>query len=436
MLFCRNRKMVSNRRPLQLPVILTWILTANAAFALEAAQAPKATPVATDSVSNPANSAAVSPAHQAPAARSQSIQQPPEAPTRAASTPGQPAVAAASAPATPAAAPAPVVPSRDNQAALIALQALNPSGWTSSPPKIFLPAIDAAAGAETASHSSKAPAASELQDTSQGAAASTAPQLLPFDQLTSEVDAQRVAILREFRCISVYSKNFKRGQREIFTRVYMFNSAESAYGAYSLLRQGATTVVRRGDGSSEDEQGISFWQGRTFVSVYGSSLEDDESKEVVKSIADKFSAVLKEHAGLPPILDALPKVERVKGSEHIVMGTLSARHFFPAPYLNYIDFSHAVEAATADYQIQTPPDRLKLLYIDFRYPGYAAAAYRTYVANFRGKEIPYDEPIQGTSCIYKANGTIILCQQLGGHLAIITGARKKGSATLLARYLH
>ena len=318
--------------------------------------------------------------------------------------------------------------SRDNQIALEALQQLSPAGWNVSSVRIFLPGIDTV--------DSNTPGDSHTESTGAVESRGGAPQFFPFNQLGLEVEAQRVAILREFHCVSVYSKTFKRGQRQIFARIYFFNAPASAYGAYSLLHQGASTVIRRGDGSSEDDQGISFWQGRTFVSVYGTSLDDDESKEVARSIADRFSNLLQEHASLPAILDQLPRLDRVRGSERIVMGSLSARHFFPAPYLNFLDFSHVSEAATVDYKIQTPPDRLKLLYIDYLYPAYALAAYNTYTQNFSGKAVNVEEPIAGASCMYKVNGTFILCQQMGGRLAIITGARKKESAALLARYLH
>ncbi len=381
--------------------------------------APSITP-ATSSSPQPTTSTSTSPSTSAATVA------PPAAPV----SPATPAAPAAPVGRTSAALP----PSRDSQPAMDALQAMNPSGWTATPLKIYLPGIDPAAGSTSSVSSSPALSVTMSEDVQK--AASNAPQFMPFDQLGSEVDAQRVAILREFRCISVYTKSYKRGQRLITARVYTFDSPECACGAYSLLHQGASTVVRRGDGSSEDDQGISFWQGRTFVSVYGTSADDDESKEVVRTIADKFSSVLKEHAGLPPILDQLPKLDRVKGSERIVMGTLSARRFSPAPYLNYLDFSHASEAATADYQIQSPPDRLKLLYVDYRYPGWAAAAYRTYTQQFSGRAVAFDEPVIGETCMYKVNGTFILCQQVGGHLAIISGARKKQSASQLARFLH
>ncbi len=344
---------------------------------------------------------------------------------------------AASPAASPVANPAPSagapLRSRDSQVAMEALQSFNPSGWNAGPTKIFMPGIEHVSDSITRAQP-QVPLTPEEE--ARQKTVSNAPQFLPFEQLVSEVDGQRVAILKEFRCYSVYTKNFKRGQRVITARIYEFNNPESAYGAYSMLRQGASTVVRRGDASSEDDQGISFWQGRTFVSIYGTSIDDDESKEVVRSMADRFSGVLKEHASLPQILDQIPRLNIVKGSEHIVMGTLSARKFSPAPFLNYLDFSHAVAAATADYQIQSPPDRLKLLYVDFQYPGYAAAAYRAYTQNFEGRSVPVEEPLIGETCMYKANGTFILCQQVGERLAIISGARKKQSAAQLARFLH
>lgn len=325
--------------------------------------------------------------------------------------------------------------SRDSQIAMDVLVAMNPSGWMAGPMKIFLPNIDPGAGNSTLDSNLTQQVGSSAQDELQKAA-SNAPQFMSFNQLTTEVDPQRVEILKEFRCLAAYCKNFKRGQRVINARVYTFDSVDGSYGAYSLLKQGASTVVRRGDGSSEDEQGISFWQGRTFVSVYGTSVDDDESKEVVKSIADRFSGILKEHSGLPQIIEQLPKLDRVKGSEHIVMGTLSARRFSPAPYLNYIDFSHAVAAATADFQVQSPPDRLRLLYVDYRYPAYAVAAYRAYTQNFGGRAVTFEEPVMGETLMYKVNGSFILVQQIDSHLAIISGAKKRQSASLLARFLH
>ncbi len=436
-------------RYLLMPLICSWAVSQSVASGMDDAKTPTAQvparkaqlPLLVTPVVEPVQSAApsISPGAQPVSASSASVSTKSASQKASPATPangqkeagkGHPAQQAASAPAPASSSPG-TVRSRDSQSAMDTLQSINPSGWNPGPTKIFMPGIESVSDTITRSQLQSPPSPEEdaLQK-----AVSAAPQFLPFEQLTTEVDGQRVAILKEFRCYSVYTKNFKRGQRVITARVYEFSNPESAYGAYSMLRQGATTVVRRGDASSEDDQGISFWQGRTFVSIYGTSLDDDESKEVVRSMADKFSRVLQEHAALPQILDQIPRLNIVKGSEHIVMGTLSARKFSPAPYLNYLDFSHAVAAATADYQI--PPDRLKLLYVDFQYPGYASAAYRAYAQNFEGRSVPIEEPLIGETVMYKSGGTFILCQQVGERLAIISGAKKKQSAATLARFLH
>jgi hypothetical protein len=437
------------RRYLFMPLICSWAISQSIASGMDDAKTPTAqvpakraqtpllvTPVVAPA-SNPAGAPATKPDVQpvaAASAKTASSKASPVTPGTGQTGGGQAGAGQAS-PAQQASAQAPAsaatVRSHDSQVAMDTLQAINPSGWNPGPTKIFMPGIEPVSNSITRSQLQTPPSPEE--DAVQKAV-SAAPQFLPFEQLTTEVDGQRVSILKEFRCYSVYTKNFKRGQRVITARVYEFSNPESAYGAYSMLRQGASTVVRRGDASSEDDQGISFWQGRTFVSIYGTSIDDDESKEVVRGMADKFSHVLQEHAALPQILDQIPRLNIVKGSEHIVMGTLSARKFSPAPFLNYLDFSHAVAAATADYQI--PPDRLKLLYVDFQYPGYAAAAYRSYAQNFEGRSVPIEEPLIGETCMYKSGGTFILCQQVGERLAIISGAKKKQSAATLARFLH
>jgi hypothetical protein len=429
------------RRYLLLPLICSWGLAQNTASGMDDAKTPTA-PVPSKASQSPLLVTPVVKPVVAPTAKpvvtpagAPAVQPVASASTKPASQKASPATPAGvqPAPAQPASTPSSVVPvhSHDSQVAMDTLQSINPSGWNPGPTKIFMPGIEPVSDSITRAQP-QTPLTPEEE--ARQKAVSAAPQFLPFEQLMTEVDGQRVAILKEFRCYSVYTKNFKRGQRVITARIYEFSNPESAYGAYSMLREGATTVVRRGDASSEDDQGISFWQGRTFVSIYGTSIDDDESKEVVRSMADKFSHVLQEHAALPQILDQIPRLNIVKGSEHIVMGTLSARKFSPAPFLNYLDFSHAIAAATADYQI--PPDRLKLLYVDFQYPGYASAAYRAYIQNFEGRSVPIEEPLIGETCMYRSGGNFILCQQLGERLAIISGAKKKQSAATLARFLH
>ena len=93
-----------------------------------------------------------------------------------------------------------------------------------------------------------------------------------------EDDGGRQAMLHEYRLTSFFRKVFKRGQRLIYIDAYDFQTADGAYGAYDYLRRGSTTVLTRGDASSEDDSSISIVQGKTFLSIYGTSEDDDESK--------------------------------------------------------------------------------------------------------------------------------------------------------------
>ncbi len=216
------------------------------------------------------------------------------------------------------------------------LQNLHESGWTPSSTQIY--------SAQQSTVVNRPEAAANLgNDTVSGAGVAQSDlSYLPLERLGSEIDPQNIAILQEFGCTNVYTRYFQRGQRRIIMRIFQFAGTAGtagAYGAYSLLRHGATTVIQRGDGSSEDDQSISFWQGQTFVSVFGTSQDDEESKNAVRDLADHLAAVLREHAPLPEWIEHLPLMEKVKASERVVMGPQSARRFFPAPNISSLDFS-------------------------------------------------------------------------------------------------
>jgi hypothetical protein len=326
----------------------------------------------------------------------------------------------------------PTISSHAEQAALVlgVLQNLKPVGWTPADTLVYSAPI-----AVVPSAGPHDMVASLLQDPASTQQPTAAQSGLSIDRLSSEMDAQKVAMLQEFGCTSVFSRSFQRGQRRLNVRIFQFGSSEGAFGAYSLLRQGATTVVQRGDASSEDEQSISFWQGHCFISVSGTSQDDEESKNLVREIADKVSAVMREHSPLPAILQRLPQFERVRASERIVMGPQSTRRFFPAPYLQSVDFSRSRGAAIADYQIQAPPDRLKLLLIEYPTPQAALTAYYRYTGNFEEHTVEVAAPLGGAASVYRVNKNFLLCQTRGSDLVIITGARKRESAMFLARYM-
>jgi hypothetical protein len=294
------------------------------------------------------------------------------------------------------------------------LQNINPAGWVAAPVRIFAANV-----------------ASPLAHT----AAAAGETIVSMAQLAPELDAQKVMILQEFGVSEVFERSYQRGQRRITARVFAFNTVNGAYGGYMLLRQGAGTVIVRGDASSEDEDSISFWQGRTLAIISGPQ-DDEESKSLVTNMADKLAAISREHGQLPDVLERMPKLGRVRGSERVVMGPLSARRFFNAPYLNSLSFTHVICSGVADYQVQEPPDRLKVLNLEFATPQDAMLAFNSYGLNFGGRQIQIAAPFGGMCSLYKANKTYLLFQQKGRQFTIIANARKPESAEYLARFMY
>lgn len=276
-------------------------------------------------------------------------------------------------------------------------------------------------------------------------ARASASQKFPLSKI-DDMDPEQISLITEFRCMQVSQRRYQRGQRFITAELFAFPTSDEAYAAYTLLRQGATTVIKRGGASSEHDQAISFWKNNYFVRVFATSEDDDESKGVVKALADQLVAAMPGEPVQPPaILTRIPYMDRVRGSERLVMGPISARRFFPAPYIGSVSFNNASAAAVADYQLQAPyPERLKLLCIDYKdqraalnaYDGYISAMHDTKRADRAETPSAGGGSISGSNALFKLNGTYLFCCVSNGRLSVISGARRKQSPTAFSRYLY
>jgi hypothetical protein len=247
-------------------------------------------------------------------------------------------------------------------------------------------------------------------------------------------DTAREAILAEYSLTGFFRKTFKRGQRYIYIDVYNFQNAEGAYGAYNFLRKGSTTVLPRGDAASEDDNSISFVQGKTFLSVYATSHDDDESKEVLSKVASQAVNYMGEKGSQPAVLNRLPQLDLLHGSEKIVMGPYSVRRFFPAPYLNslVLDNGRAV-GCVADYQMQEPTkERLKLLVLTFKMPSDAVVNYQNFLKQVaQARNTDASTMISQSINVFKTGATYLAIEQRGADLLMIIGARKRFSPALV-----
>jgi hypothetical protein len=271
-------------------------------------------------------------------------------------------------------------------------------------------------------------------------AANPTPSILPnVEELPlsryDESDSQKAAILAEFHCINAVRREYQRGQRRIIVEAFSFADANGAYGAYNLLRHGATTVITRGDASSEDDQSISFWQSNQFVLVYGTSEDDEESKEAIRGVADQLGQAITAHAEVPLAISRLPGIDRVRGTEKLIMGPLSARRFFPAPYIGSLSFNGALVGAVADYKFEYPyPERMKLLCLSYADGVAASQAYEGYTSSLQLAGKVNSANVDGA--LFKIGSSFLLCQLRGPQIVIVSGARKKFSPMMLAHQVY
>ena len=356
------------------------------------------------------------------------------------------------------------------------LNAFAPQGWQPDATQIYQPALAVPSAAllqnlvagslpqsaapATSQPQSPVPAASlpEVKDTSvsvgspatvgaadnkpEGQSATVIPAPAPAQTDSfikiDDIDPERTSLLQEFGCAQAVRRVYRRGHRVIIGEVFTFRNSDAAYAAYNLLRRGATTIITRGDASSEEEQSISFWQDKYFVRVFSSEEDDSESKDVVRLLADALSRSIASHGSLPQVISKLPSIERVRGSEKLVMGPLSARRFFPAPNISTLSFANARAAAVADYQMQAPyPERLKLLYVEYADANSASRAFYQYMSEFQGDQAANDtQPQAGTDELFKVGNSYLLCKLAGPRLIAVSGAKKRASARMFARMLY
>lgn len=253
-----------------------------------------------------------------------------------------------------------------------------------------------------------------------------------------EGDAINEGMLKEFRVANFTRKVFNRGQRSIYVDAYQFDSVDGALAAYYFLRRGATTVLKRGDGASEDADSISFVQGKTFISIYGTSADDEESKEVVSSLANRVGAFIAPGGQRPAVLAKLGRLDLLAGSERLVMGPLSARRFCPAPYVQTLVGEECLTGCVADYQIQEPAkERLKLLLVEYGEQKQAAGRYNDYINALceSRKEDPATR--QGeTINLFKIGPSYVAVELRGNTIALVSGARKRYSPQMVLRQLR
>jgi hypothetical protein len=240
--------------------------------------------------------------------------------------------------------------------------------------------------------------------------------------------------LREYGCTHVFVKKFWKPQRNATIAMFYFPETRGAFGAYSIMRQGSSNVVVRGDASSEDDDSISFLKGNYLFKLSNSAGEDEVSKDLITGLATQLNEAVSGKADVPPLVSTLPGLDRLRGSEKFFMGPVTARRFTLAPFVGQLFTAKFSGAALADYIIPPPQaERLKLLVVDYENPETAKGIYDSYIELVSASHKPTLET--PTSQLFKSNNSFVFCQLRGKKIALISGARRKAAPLMLARMI-
>ena len=243
-------------------------------------------------------------------------------------------------------------------------------------------------------------------------------------------------LLLEYGCTDFVSKSFHRDSIVCHVDLFHFANSDGAYGAYSILREGSSNIVVRGQASSEDDNCICFWKGNVFARIRANTDNDDEAKQALTKLADDLVKRIDGEGEMPLVLRSLPAFEKVKGSEKFFMGTEAAHRYLNVPFIETLYLAGSDGAGHADYQFASPiSERLGLLAINYKNASIAQSAYKSYVANITAMS---NKVLQrtDTEALCRVSDSFLMCQLNGQKLYVISGARKKFAPAMLARQLH
>ncbi len=244
------------------------------------------------------------------------------------------------------------------------------------------------------------------------------------------------AILIEYGLNDAVLRKFRRSGLILNLDLFHFKTADGAYGAYSTMRRGSSTVLVRGQASSEDENSISFYSGNQLVFLSSNADADEEAKSGLSKLADQISSRLPAAVAPPWMVSSLPPFERLKGSEKYFMGSKSASHYSNAPFVDALLLDRCRGAAHADYRYSRPlAERLRLLLADYGKPELAQEAFNSYTSSMASYG---QKTVQKTSneVVCKMSDSYLMCGIKGPKVYVISGARKKNSPNILARELR
>ncbi|MFZ0631666.1 MAG: DUF6599 family protein [Acidobacteriaceae bacterium] len=180
-----------------------------------------------------------------------------------------------------------------------------------------------------------------------------------FDGWTQTAPAQAVApspvdaaVLQEFGLTQFVSASYASGAHRLLLRVWRFQDATGAFGAFTFFRQPDMHPDNVGTGSAVAGDHHLFWTGATVVDATFAHPVARESM-ILSALAVELPKALGTQ-GVPPSLpDYLPKAQLNAATVHYAIGPAAWARLGSAVPASSVDFSQDAEAVTAQYGAAT-----------------------------------------------------------------------------------
>ena len=246
-----------------------------------------------------------------------------------------------------------------------------------------------------------------------------------------EVQGKPASVLIEYGCTEVASRRFQNKQHNCEASLFRFASPSGAYGSYTTLRGGSSTIVVRGQASSEDDGSISFYSGNALVCLRAAE-DDDEAKGILGLLADQIGPYLSGGPPVPELVLSLPRLNRLSGSEKFFMGFQSANRYCNIPFLSDLLSDQARQAVSADYLYPRPrSDRLKLFLAEYNNQAGAQKAFDS-CANSISSSYRKMLDKSNNQIFCKMSDSYLMCGTKGLRVWIIAGAKRASSPGVLS----
>ena len=167
-------------------------------------------------------------------------------------------------------------------------------------------------------------------------------------------------LFRYYGVAQAITRDYERGDDAIACTIYEMTDPEAAFGVFSVGRSPEKPRPALGDGATMADFQLAFWQDRYYVVVERFST-DSAHDATLEAFARTISANIGRHAGPPPVVDRLPRDERIAGSERLLRGrpALDALHALAGSDL--LDLARDDRVLEARYDRPPGPVTLYLL---------------------------------------------------------------------------